>query len=429
MAQYYRKEPHPHGLRTPFQRRPGMLRRPRGDHPPPERTNHVTNQPTPSRPVALLKRACVLGVLALCACSTRVPETPEPPGTISFEPAAFETLPASEPADWAAALSAFSQSCTRMKNNELWKAPCAELDQNVPFDAEAFFRRNFDLYKVKAGTDDTGLMTGYYEPLLRGSLRRHGPYQTPLLKTPKDLIVVDLAGLHPELKGLRLRGKLEGRRLVPYDERADVVKRPINPEDVIAWVDDPVDAFFLQIQGSGRIELEDGSHIRVGFDDQNGHPYVSLGRHLLETGELSRGNLSMQSIRAWGRKNPGKIDEAMNANPRYVYFKERAGAADEGPLGAQSVPLTPRASVAVDHNVWRYGTPFFVSANQAKPAFSMNRPVIAQDTGSAIRGPIRFDYFWGFGDEAGAAAGRQKSTASAWVMVPKGFEPARLLKQ
>ena len=164
--------------------------------------------------------------------------------------------------------------------------------------------------------------------------------------------------------------------------------------------------------------------IRVGYDDQNGHPYKAVGSWLVEKGYLKRHELSMQNIRAWAFQNPDKVDTLLNQNPSFVFFKPReADNADEGPIGAQGLPLTPKASVAVDRKYIPLGTPLLVSVSQSSPALEFVRPVVAQDTGGAIKGPIRFDYFWGFGDEAGSQAGRQKSSVSAWLLLPKGVRP------
>ena len=204
----------------------------------------------------------------------------------------------------------------------------------------------------------------------------------------------------------------------------------LEKKHVLCWADDPVEAFFLQIQGSGRVLLDNGSLIRIGYADQNGHPYKSLGAWLIENAGLTREEMSMQRIKQWVRDNPQRRQELLNANPNFVFFAERVGYSDDqGPVGAQGVPLTPMASVAVDRRYWKLGVPFVTAASQSLPAMEFARPVIAQDTGGAIKGVLRFDYFWGLGNEAGNRAGGQKSDVSAWVMVPKGQSPAAILAQ
>ncbi|MDO5532661.1 murein transglycosylase A [Sutterella sp.] len=385
----------------------------------------------PGRLLPRLRTALALSALAVLAACTTVekPSVPEKPLGRAFERVSYSDIPVS--GGWSEALSAFRLSCPALKA-EPWIRLCTEASSTAPEAAEAFFKTRFAPWRVtvpdtkkKGERTDTGLMTGYYEPLLRGSRTQGGEYQHPVLAVPDDLLVIDLASLYPELKGLRLRGKLDGRRVVPYDPRGVIQDRTDLP--AIAWVDDPVDLFFLHIQGSGRIALPDGSFMRVGFADQNGWRYRSISGWLIKHEGLKPEGLSMQRIRAWAKANPSKVKTALAENPSFVFFEERRGDPALGPLGAQGVPLTPLASVAVDPREWRLGTPFIVEADQARPELHFTRPVVAQDTGGAIRGTIRFDYFWGFGEEAGQHAGRQKSAARAWVLVPAGLTPEDII--
>lgn len=358
-------------------------------------------------------------------------------GDIRLRPARFADLPATRDEDWEQALKAFQVSCTTMQHHTLWREACRNVQGMPQGLGRAFFEGNFEIWQVLAKDSqrgvftDKGLMTGYFEPILRASRVRHGIYQYPIYGVPDDLISVELDSIHPQLKGLRLRGKLQGRKLVPYDDRKGIVARKdLEKKHVICWADDPVEAFFLQIQGSGRVLLDNGSLIRIGYADQNGHPYKSLGAWLIENAGLTREEMSMQRIKQWVRDNPQRRQELLNANPNFVFFAERVGYSDDqGPVGAQGVPLTPMASVAVDHRYWKLGVPFVTAASQSLPAMEFARPVIAQDTGGAIKGVLRFDYFWGLGNEAGNRAGGQKSDVSAWVMVPKGQNPAAILAQ
>ena len=382
----------------------------------------------------LLRVGLLSTLTLLAACTTtQEPETPvKKTVETRFEAVEFSALPDIAPADWQAALEAFRTGCEPLGKRPNWRDVCRRARETGPQDAETFFRSNFTPWHVRVArlengeevsSDDTGLMTGYYEPLLHGSRVRQGPYVHPLYGVPDDLIQVDLDELYPQLKGLRLRGKIVGRRLVPYDTRGEIQERSDLERWAIAWVDDPVDAFFLHIQGSGRIRLPDGGFMRVGFADQNGYGYRSIGNWLIQKGHLKPHELSMQRIRRWAKEHPAQVKEALAQNPSYVFFEERKTDPTKGPVGAQGVPLTPMASVAVDPRHWRLGTPFVVSVSQESPSLHFTRPVVAQDTGGAIRGAIRFDYFWGFGDEAGASAGRQKSEARAWVLIPNGLRP------
>ncbi len=394
----------------------------------------------------------MVGSLLLFGCSTApqqetppqketVPPTPESQdfvaGDVRLSPSQFADLPATRDEDWEQALKAFQVSCTTMQHHSLWREACRNAQGMPQGLARAFFEGNFELWKVSARDSqsgffiDKGLMTGYFEPILRASRVRHGIYQYPIYGVPDDLITVELDSIHPQLKGLRLRGKLQGRKLVPYDDRKGIASRKdLEKKHVICWADDPVEAFFLQIQGSGRVLLDNGSLLRIGYADQNGHPYRSLGAWLIENAGLTRDEMSMQRIKQWVRDNPQRRQELLNANPNFVFFAERTGYSDDqGPVGAQGVPLTPLASVAVDRRYWKLGVPFVTAASQSMPAMQFARPVIAQDTGGAIKGVLRFDYFWGLGNEAGNRAGSQKSDVSAWVMVPKGQSPAAVFSQ
>jgi membrane-bound lytic murein transglycosylase A len=218
---------------------------------------------------------------------------------------------------------------------------------------------------------------------------------------------------------MRLRGRLNGRRLQPYPSRGDIAAREGTfAAPVIAWVADPVEFFFLQIQGSGQIQLESGERIRVGYAEQNGHPYRSLGRHLVERGELSLDQASMQSIKAWASANPARAQEALNYNASYVFFRELP--ATDGPIGALSVPLEAGYSIAVDPRYVPLGAPVFLSTTYPLSTQPLERLVMAQDTGGAIRGAQRADFFWGSGAEAGAIAGRMRQPGRLWVLWPRG---------
>jgi membrane-bound lytic murein transglycosylase A len=281
------------------------------------------------------------------------------------------------------------------------------------------------------GAEPRGRVTGYYEPLLRGSRTRVAPYLVPLYRPPADLLTVELSSLVPELAGKRLRGRLQqterGTRVVPYWSRAELTEERLRGAELL-WVDDAVEAFFLQVQGSGRIRLADGSTVRVGYADSNGHPYRSIGRVLVERGEMAVEQASMQAIAAWARENPRRAADLLNQNPSYVFFRELPlGDPAAGPVGALGVPLTPGYSVAVDPRFIPLGAPLVLGTVHPVGGEPLQRLMLAQDTGGAIRGPLRFDFFWGFGAEAAAPAGRQRHDAQAWLLVPRGVRPEALL--
>jgi len=266
-------------------------------------------------------------------------------------------------------------------------------------------------------------VTGYYEPLVRGSRTQGGANQWPLYAVPDDLLTVDLGAVYPDLAGKRVRGKLVGKRVVPYDTRAAIEASGARPP-VIAWVNDPVDNFFLQVQGSGRVLLTDGPDagktIRVAYADHNGQPYASIGRWLIDKGELRPNEASMQNIRAWAKRNPARVPEMLNANPAVVFFREEAVIDPElGPKGAYGIALAPRRSIAVDTNFVPLGAPVYLATTWPASDRPLQSLVFAQDTGAAIKGAGRADFYWGFGDEAGAQAGRMKQRSLMWVLWPK----------
>lgn len=379
--------------------------------PPPEIAPHlpVVVEPTkPSTPVAL------------------------DPGKVSpvvmpwLKPAQWSQLPGWRDDDMTLAWPALLQSCRGLKSNPAWNGVCLAAMRQPPLpDApaiRAFFEQQFSPWQInQAEGGNEGLVTGYYEPLLRGSRSASGKFRYPIHAPPDDLLTIDLVALYPELKSLRLRGRLQGNKVVPYFSRAeiDAGSAPIRGKELL-WVDDAVELFFLQIQGSGRVQLENGETVRVGYADQNGHPYRSIGKWLVEKGELTLDKASMQGIKDWGRQNPSRLPEMLNANPSYVFFRELSNHLS-GPLGALGVPLTAERSIAVDPRGLPLGAPVWLATTRPNSTESLNRLMLAQDTGGAIRGNVRADFFWGFGDEAGKQAGAMKQRGRMWVLLPNDF--------
>ncbi|MCE2560090.1 MAG: murein transglycosylase A [Acidobacteria bacterium] len=273
-----------------------------------------------------------------------------------------------------------------------------------------------------------GLFTGYFEPLLRGSRRRSERYSVPLYTQPSDLVMVDLGRFRDDLRGRRVGGRVRGRSLEPYDDREAIASGSLAGRGLeLVWVDDAIDAFFLHIQGSGRVELDDGTMFRVGYAAQNGHPYHAIGRTLVDWGELTLDEVSLQSIDAWLRAHPDRAGEVMATNDSYVFFRQIRG---EGPIGAQGVALTPERSLAVDRQHVPLGVPVWLDA--MTPAADPEAPderrqwlLVAQDTGGAIRGSVRGDVFWGAGERARAIAGRMAHRGRYWVLAPRGVADRR----
>ncbi|MFL6579152.1 MAG: murein transglycosylase A [Burkholderiales bacterium] len=293
-----------------------------------------------------------------------------------------------------------------------------------PIAAREFFESSFAPWLVHNATGATeGLVTGYYEPLLYGSRHFGREFRFPIYAVPSDLLTIDLAQTNPELKGIRLRGRVQDKKIVPYYSRAEIENGLAAVRGLeIAWVDDPVELFFLHVQGSGRIKLPDGEIMRVGFAEHNGHPYVSVGKILVERGELSVDKASMQGIKQWAARNPAKLGPLLQRNPAYVFFREMPGSA-AGPTGAQGVPLTPGRSIAVDPQTTPLGAPVFLATTAPLTMRPLNRLVIAQDAGTAIKGPVRADFFWGFGDDASQSAGRMRQAGTMWILYPRGSQP------
>ncbi|HEX3128985.1 MAG TPA: murein transglycosylase A [Thermoanaerobaculia bacterium] len=360
-----------------------------------------------------------------------------PPGgeeRLVLEPASFGDLPGWKEDDLAQALPAFLRSCRHLRGLPAdeslgiagtagaWKPVCEAASKVPAGGARSFFESRFEPFAASADGDPEGLFTGYYEPLLHGSRTRSDRYKVPIYIRPPELVMVDLGDFREELKGQRIAGRVEEGQLVPYPDRKAIESGALAGRDLeLVWVDDPIDAFFLQVQGSGRVQLDDGGEMRVGYAAQNGHPYFAIGRDLIERGAATKETVSMQLIRQWLEEHPDEADDVMNRNASYVFFEELKG---EGPVGAKGIVLTPGRSLAVDLKHWPLGVPLWLDAEAPSPkAGEPDRPlrrlVVAQDTGGAIRGVIRGDVFWGHDEDAAEIAGRMKHRGRLWVLLPR----------
>jgi membrane-bound lytic murein transglycosylase A len=287
-----------------------------------------------------------------------------------------------------------------------------------------FVAARYRVYRSSGGPESGRvLFTGYYEPHLEGSLTPDGRYRYPVYAMPGDLMVIDLSPFSKDFEGRRIVGRIQGNTIVPYPDRQAIEADPEFAHNAppIAWVDDRVDLFFLQIQGSGRIYLTDGSFIRVHYHGSNGQPYRSIGRLLIDQGKIPREEMSMQRLKAYLDAHPDEVDAVLNHNPSYVFFKTETS----GPIGAIGVDLTPGRSVAVDRRVFPMAAPAFLQTRipvvdgngridrwMDFSAFALN-----QDTGGAIRGPGRVDIFWGNGPYAQIAAGHMQHRGSFYLLV------------
>ena len=347
---------------------------------------------------------------------------------VRYEPVGWSRLPGWGDDDLREAWPAFLKSCRALRFRADWTGACAaaeSLDAQSAKSLRAYFDRYFQPVAVVRQTgplrEETGLITGYYEPLLKGSRSASTQFNAPLYAPPADLLTVDLSALYPELKGKRLRGRVEGNRVLPYYNRAELEASTSLRGREIVWVDDAVDAFLLQVQGSGRVQFASGEVIRLQYADQNGYPYQSIGRYLVDKGELTVEQATMPGIRQWLAANPARLNEVLDSNPSYVFFsEEKLDDPTQGPKGAQGVPLTPGRSIAVDPASVPLGTPVFLDTTYPATDRPLQRLVMAQDTGGAIRGAVRADFFWGFGHEAGDQAGRMRQPLRMWMLWPKG---------
>jgi membrane-bound lytic murein transglycosylase A len=382
-------------------------------------------------------RTANLALLALtmlvAACATKKPATPTTPPTARFEPVKWSKLPGWKIDDALAAWPALLQSCNVIAKRPEWQSFCGAAVATSPVDAQfvrSFMEQHLTPYRVLRITgrkkETTGLVTGYFEPLLRGARERSEQFATPLYRRPEDLLIVDLASVIPELKGKRVRGRVQGNKVVPYYSRAGTREAPGLAGHEIVWIDDAIDAFLLEVQGSGRVQLTTGETIRLQYEDQNGHPYRSIARYLVDLGAFPLEEANMPAVRRWLAANPTRQNEVLDSNPSVVFFREAPlDDPSVGPKGALAVPLTAGRSIAVDPTFLPLGAPMFLATTDPGTQFPLQRLVVAQDTGGAIRGPIRADLFFGFGAPAGEQAGMMKYDGEMWVLWPKDAAPLK----
>ena len=339
--------------------------------------------------------------------------------------------------DWSAIESSFEsdnvlltwtawlRSCSVLKQKDTWNKVCDLADDiKEPSDENIknYFKKYFNLYSAtNMDGSDTGTITGYYQPILKGSKVKTSHYKVPLYTTPKDLITVDLSDVYPELKSKRLRGKLAGNKLIPYLSRAEIDGQgsPLAGNEIV-WVEDPVEAFFLEIQGSGIIQLDNGEAMQIGYADQNGYPFKAIGSTLVQKKEITMAEASMEGIKNWARKNITKLREFLNMNASYVFFRKLPNDLP-GPIGALGVSIEAERSVAIDPKFIPLGAPVFLSTTQPNTSEPLERLMVAQDTGGAIRGGVRADFYWGSGDEAGRKAGSMKQQGKIWTLLPRDY--------
>jgi peptidoglycan lytic transglycosylase A len=364
-----------------------------------------------------LKQAAFAATIALLFGGCAVEDEP-----ITFRPVSFAELDGWRDDDHATALGALLKSCRKAVSADAICAAAFALGEEAGREAaRAFFEAHYTPHVIE-GAKEGGFVTGYYEPELRGSRQRGGAFQIPVYRRPDDLIT-----LAPDTDRARFNDRITGMRQtpdgeVPYFTRAEIDAGALQGRGLeLLYLDDPVELFFMQVQGSGRVQLADGSSVRLGFAGKNGHPYSSIGKLLVERGEGRPETMTMAGVKAWLRADPARARALLHENRSYVFFRELEGEEGrDGPLGAQGVALTPGRSLAVDAAYHALGTPVFVTVpDLAEPEGQpFRRLMVAQDVGSAIRGPERGDIFWGSGEAAGAVAGKTRHKARFVVLLP-----------
>ena len=367
-----------------------------------------------------------------------------PEDRLALVPSSFTELSGWEVDDLSQALPAVVGSCIGRPREgsggalgerlsaspNVWRELCGRAAAIPPGDDRAmrrFLEENFSPWQITNHGERDGLITGYYEPELTGARRKKAPFVHPVYLAPHDQLVVDLGDFKRDLAGRKITGMMRGGTFRPYWDRGEIESGALSGRGLeMLWVEDPVALFFLQIQGSGRVVLPDGTLVRIGYAGQNGHDYTAIGKVLIERGELTREEVSLQTIRHWLRTHPAEADEVMRANRSFVFFRVLPGA----PVGAAGVELTPGRSLAVDTRFLPFGLPLWLDATlPALPDLGraeeapLRRLVIPQDRGGAIKGPVRGDLFWGAGAEAEAIAGRMKQPGRLWLLWPKALPP------
>ncbi len=345
----------------------------------------------------------------------------------SVQPVAITQLPGWVEDDQTGALLAFRRSCGKINRNA-WQAAC-DAAGTAGTDAQSarrFFETWFDAFRIVPSGNARGFLTGYFEPEVQGSRARAPGFEVPVYRRPDDLVTdggrVNAAQDDKRLEAMR---RTANGQLVPFYTRAEIEDGALDNRGLeLIWLADPVDAFFIHVQGSARVRLTDGTTMRLAFAAKNGHPYTSIGRVLIDRNEIPQDEVSMQSIRDWFTRNPGRIAEITNRNESFIFFRELPGGDPSlGPVGAQGLPLTTMRSIAIDRNFHQLGTPFWISGT-LPDAGGADQPyrqlMIAQDTGSAILGAARGDVFFGSGDQAGRRAGLTQHRADFFMLLPKG---------
>jgi len=384
-----------------------------------------------------------LTVLVLGGALKAEPRNPMKLPDTQYEPTLWDQVDGWADDDHDAAFATFRNSCRAIlrssastRNDRPMLAAlygvckkAADIKPQKPGEARAFFEHNFSPIRISPlGTPD-GFLTGYYEPIVEGKRESSEGFDFPLYRKPANLLPGGRMAISVAAAGKK---KARKRKLVAFHDRAAIDDGVLAGRDLeICWLKDPIEAFFVHIQGSVRVRLDDGRMLRLNYQAANGHPYYAVGRWLIEQGIVPKDEMSMDRIREWMERNPEKGKELRRKNKSYVFFRETGLAHNDEPVGAQGISLTPGRSIAVDRKLHTYGTPFFISAElpiqTEQPTTPFRRLMIAQDTGGAIIGPARADLYFGAGDEAASIAGRIRHSGKFVMLLPHELDP-RVLK-
>jgi membrane-bound lytic murein transglycosylase A len=395
----------------------------------------------PVRRCAFLASIAVATLWIAGLAQAQAPDEPFKLADSQLEPIKWAELDGWAADDHLAAFEAYQASCRifrqikrpideRLVYNALWEV-CRRVAKLRPASAaaaRAFFEDNFRPVRIARLGETQGFLTGYWEPIVQGSRTPNPEFSVPLYRRPPDLVA---AGYKPGVEPFPNKGVLVGRRnenneIVPYHDRGAIEAGALDSQKLeICWLKDPFEALSIQIQGSARVILEDGTPLRLNYDSHNGYPYTAVGRVLIEQNLVPREEMSMQRIRDWMAANPEEAPKLRATNRSFIFFRITGLSNDGEPAGAQGAPLTPGRSIAVD-KIHVYGTPFFIDASlpidSAKASTPFRRLMIAQDTGSAIVGPARADLYWGAGDDAGRIAGRIRHPGRFVMLLPRELD-------
>jgi membrane-bound lytic murein transglycosylase A len=354
-------------------------------------------------------------VLLFVSCKdTQVVETKADISNAKFEKIPFEKIQGFKEDNLTLAFDVFKKDCNSSIINKALINVCENTTNYT--NGYKFFIENFEAFKLlNDDNSDNGLITGYYEPLLNGSLVKTKKFKYPIYAKPDDLLIIDLGLAYPELKKYKLRGKIQDDKVVPYEVREDFDSKEHPNIEVICYVDSKIDRFILEIQGSGRVKLQDETIINVGYAEQNGRAYYPIGNKLIQNNQITRKNMSLQSITKWCEDNPLKVDELFNLNQSKIFFVKN----DKTATGSLNIPLVAKRNLAVDTKFIPLGFPVFINTTNPITNNKINQLMVSADTGGAIKGKIRADFFWGNGEEAKQNAGKMAQKGKLIIFIPK----------